>query len=98
MLGTYCLNYTILPSFYLLADSRFRNSFYQKGGFKSIWSALKQNYERNSTEFEMKVENKVSPTDHVEGKVENEMPPKADPEPIEETADAGQDNPADAEE
>ena len=53
----------------------------------------------------MKVKNRVSPTDHVEDKVENEMPPeasdatpKADPEPIEETADVGQDNPADAEE
>ena len=105
LIGTYCLNYTILPSFYLLADSRFRNSFYQKGGFKSIWSALKQNYERNSTEFEMKVKNTVSPTDHVEDKVENEIPPEAlddtpkdDPEPIEETTEAGQDNPSDAEE
>ena len=45
LLVTYCLNYMILPSFYLLADSRFRNSFYQKGSFRAIWSALKQNYE-----------------------------------------------------
>ena len=52
---SYCLNYMILPSFYLLADSRFRNSLYKKGIFKSIWSALKQNYERNSIEYEMKV-------------------------------------------
>ena len=52
---SYCLNYMILPSFYLLADSRFRNSLYKKGIFKSIWSALKQTYERNSIEFEMEV-------------------------------------------
>ena len=52
---SHCLNYMILPSFYLLADSRFRNSLYRKGIFKSIWSALKQTYERNSIEFEMEV-------------------------------------------
>ena len=74
----------ILPSFYLLADSRFRNSFYEKGSFKAIWSALKQNYEKDLTEFEMKVNNLIEDsknterlTDHVEDKVENEMPPEA---------------------
>ena len=50
-----CLNYVIFPSFYLLADSRFRNTFYQKGTFKAIWSALKQNYKKNSNELEMQV-------------------------------------------
>ena len=55
LLVTYCLNYMILPSFYLLADSRFRNALFQKGSFKAIWSALKQNYDRNSTDYEMKV-------------------------------------------
>ena len=50
-----CLNYVIFPSFYLLADSRFRNAFYQKGRFKALCSALKQNYEKNSNELEMQV-------------------------------------------
>ena len=45
LLVTYCFNYVIFPSFYLLADSRFRNVFKQKGGSKAIWLALKQKYE-----------------------------------------------------
>ena len=50
-----CLNYVIFPSFYLLADSRFRNAFYEKGSFKALWSAIKQNYQKNSNTLEMQV-------------------------------------------
>ena len=55
LLITCCLNYVIFPSFYLLADFRFRNTFYQRGSFQAVWSALKQNYEKNSNELEMQV-------------------------------------------
>lgn len=39
------LQYTILPSFYLLADTRFRRSLDEKGFLKAIKSAITQNYQ-----------------------------------------------------
>ena len=43
---TYCLTYTIFPSFYLLSDTRFRNVIIRKGEVKkAIWLALKQKYD-----------------------------------------------------
>ena len=56
LLITCCLNYVIFPSFYLLADFRFRNTFYQKGSFQAVWSALKQNYEKNSNDNELEMQ------------------------------------------
>ena len=44
LLITYFFNYVIFPSFYLLADSRFRKVFHQKGGLQAVWLALKQKY------------------------------------------------------
>ena len=40
------ISYVILPSFYFLADSRFRIALKDKGILKSIWAALKQKYEK----------------------------------------------------
>ena len=45
LLMTYFFNYVIFPSFYLLADSRFRKVLTQKGSLKAIWLALKQKYD-----------------------------------------------------
>ena len=42
---TFFFNYVIYPSFYLLADSRFRKVLTQNGSLKAIWSALKQKYD-----------------------------------------------------
>ena len=40
------ITFIVLPSFYLLADNRFRLALKDKGFFRSIWSALKQKYEK----------------------------------------------------
>ena len=40
------ITYVILPSFYFLGDNRFRLAVKDKGIFRSIWTALKQKYER----------------------------------------------------
>ena len=45
MLIYFCQNYVISPSFYLLADSRFRDALTQKGTVKAFWLALKQKYD-----------------------------------------------------
>ena len=40
------ITYVILPSFYFLGDNRFRIAVKDKGIFRSIWTALKQTYQR----------------------------------------------------
>ena len=45
VLGMFSSSYFILPSFYFLADNRFRMALKQEGIFRSVWSALKQKYE-----------------------------------------------------
>ena len=40
------ITYFILPSFYLLGDNRFRLALKNNGILKSIWTALKQKYEK----------------------------------------------------
>ena len=46
LISVYFLNYIIFPSFYLLADARFRRVLIQKGTFRAIWLALKQEYDQ----------------------------------------------------
>ena len=38
-------SYIILPSFYFLADQKFRSTFKESGIMKAIWCALKQKYD-----------------------------------------------------
>ena len=38
-------SYIILPSFYFLADQKFRSAFKESGIMKAIWCALKQKYD-----------------------------------------------------
>ena len=38
-------SYIILPSFYFLADPKFRSALKESGIIKAIWSALKQKYD-----------------------------------------------------
>ena len=38
-------SYIILPSFYFLADQKFRSALKESGIMKAIWSALKQKYD-----------------------------------------------------
>ena len=45
LLLTYFMNYVIFPSFYLLADARFRNIFIHTGKSKALWLALTQKYD-----------------------------------------------------
>ena len=40
------ITYVILPSFYFLGDNRFRLTLKDKGILRSIWTALKQKYEK----------------------------------------------------
>ena len=37
--------YALLPSFYLLADRKFRKTYQTNGFIKSLWSALKQDFD-----------------------------------------------------
>ena len=37
--------HVVFPSFYLLADSKFRNAYQQNGLIKSLWFALTQNFD-----------------------------------------------------
>ena len=37
--------YAFLPLFYLLADRKFRNAYQKNGMIKSLWSALKQDFD-----------------------------------------------------
>ena len=46
ILTSYILNYIIFPSFYILADARFRRVLTQKGIFRAILLALKQEYDQ----------------------------------------------------
>ena len=39
------VSYIILPSFYFLADNKFRIALKEMGILRSIWAALKQKYE-----------------------------------------------------
>ena len=38
-------SYIILPSFYFLADQKFRSAIKESGIMKAIWCALKQKYD-----------------------------------------------------
>ena len=38
-------SYIILPSFYFLADPKFRSALKESGIMKAIWSALRQRYD-----------------------------------------------------
>ena len=40
------ITYVILPSFYFLGDNRFRLTLKDNGILRSIWTALKQKYEK----------------------------------------------------
>ena len=40
------ITYIILPSFYFLGDNRFRLALKDNGILRSIWTALKQKYEK----------------------------------------------------
>ena len=42
-------SYIILPSFYFLADPKFRSALKESGIMKAIWSALKQKYDWSPT-------------------------------------------------
>ena len=45
VLGIIFFNSVVFPSFYLLADKKFRNAVFKKGASKAIWLALKQKYD-----------------------------------------------------
>ena len=45
VLVQFFVSYIILPSFYFLADNKFRIALKEMGILRSIWAALKQKYE-----------------------------------------------------